>query len=81
MAALVQRILDQWLTYLESNHLHIYKEGDFDMNLLLHKDLLVFVTVLVDFDMFWHDISMSDIRICLSTEYQVIGFVRVHSIR
>ena len=39
VVALALRILDQWLTYLEQSHLHIYKEGDFGMNLDLREDL------------------------------------------
>ena len=76
VAALGQRILDQWLTYLESSHLHIYKEGDFAMNLVLHKDLLVVcycfswtggsAMVLTYFDVFY--------------QCQILGFVRVQII-
>ena len=41
MAALGQRILDQWLTYLEPIHVHIKEEGDLGMNLELNENLLI----------------------------------------
>ena len=41
VAALGQRILDQWLIYLEPIHVHILKEGDFGVNFELQENLLI----------------------------------------
>ncbi len=78
-----QRILDQWLTYLEPIHVRIKKAGDFGVNLELHENLIIVCYC------FRGTVGSALVLTCFINvryyglseyKYQLIWFVRVQSI-